>query len=124
MTVCKATKCRKRELCMNYSENYFKYNPTSDWMQLIDWSAYGSAGYGQKEDGTHIINQTYSCGDDSIKYPLFEPIPVKDREKIVEALKYIEGQLEDGYIDLGLHDNDELELIEQAINEFKVNHGI
>lgn len=32
-----------------------------------------------------------------------------------EALKYIESQLEDGYIDLGLHDKYELEIVSEAI---------
>jgi len=32
-----------------------------------------------------------------------------------EAIKYINAQLEDGYIDLGLHDQDELNIIEEAM---------
>ena len=32
-----------------------------------------------------------------------------------EAIKYIESQLEDGYIDLGMHDKDELEIIKEAM---------
>lgn len=33
-----------------------------------------------------------------------------------EAIKYIMAQLEDGYVDLGLHDENELEVIHQAMN--------
>lgn len=32
-----------------------------------------------------------------------------------EAIKYIMGQLEDGYIDLGWHDQDELDVIKEAM---------
>jgi hypothetical protein len=39
------------------------------------------------------------------------------REKEIEALNYITRQLEYGYIDLGSHDEDELEVIEKAINK-------
>lgn len=37
-----------------------------------------------------------------------------------EAIRYIEGQLESGYIDLGFHDKDELEIIKEAINIVKI----
>lgn len=37
----------------------------------------------------------------------------------VEALRYIEAQLEDGYIDLGLHDDNELVIVKEAINLLK-----
>lgn len=33
-----------------------------------------------------------------------------------EAIKYIMAQLEDGYVDLGLHDENEIEVIHQAMN--------
>jgi hypothetical protein len=36
-----------------------------------------------------------------------------------DALKYIEGQLEYGYIDLCMNDQDELEIIKEAINLLK-----
>ena len=36
-----------------------------------------------------------------------------------EAIKYIEGQLENGYVDLGFHEHDELEIIGEAINLLK-----
>lgn len=36
-----------------------------------------------------------------------------------EALDYIEAQLEYGYIDLGAHDECELEIIKEAINTWK-----
>lgn len=36
-----------------------------------------------------------------------------------EAIKYIEAQLEDGYLDLGLHDQDELEIVKEAIKMLK-----
>ena len=38
------------------------------------------------------------------------------KEKMFESFDYILEQLKDGYIDLGFHDNDELEAVEQAIN--------
>lgn len=37
-----------------------------------------------------------------------------------EAIKYIESQLEYGYVDLGLHDRDELEIIKEAVNIVKI----
>ena len=36
-----------------------------------------------------------------------------------DAVEYIEGQLEYGYIDLGFHDQDELEIIREAIDMWK-----
>ena len=36
-----------------------------------------------------------------------------------EAFKYIEGQLENGYIDLSFYDKDELEIVKEAINLLK-----
>lgn len=33
-----------------------------------------------------------------------------------EAIDYINSQLEDGYIDLGLHDQEELTILRQAMN--------
>ena len=36
-----------------------------------------------------------------------------------EAFGYIEGQLDNGYIDLGFHDADELEIIREAIKLLK-----
>lgn len=35
------------------------------------------------------------------------------------ALERIEYQLEDGYIDLGCHDEDEIEVIREVINNYK-----
>ena len=37
-----------------------------------------------------------------------------------EAFKYIESQLEGGYIDLGFHDQDELEIVKEAIQTLKM----
>ena len=37
-----------------------------------------------------------------------------------EAIEYIEGQLTYGYIDLGFHDQDELSIIEEALELLKV----
>jgi hypothetical protein len=37
-----------------------------------------------------------------------------------EAIKYIESQLEDGYLDLGLNEQDELEIIKEAVNIVKI----
>ena len=39
------------------------------------------------------------------------------KEKMFEAFNYILGQLKNGYVDLGCHDEDELEAVEQAINK-------
>lgn len=39
-----------------------------------------------------------------------------DIEKRKEAMKSIEYQLENGYLDLGLNDQDELKLIQLALN--------
>lgn len=36
-----------------------------------------------------------------------------------EAFEYIEGQLKNGYIDLGMHDQYELEIVEEAIKLLK-----
>ena len=36
-----------------------------------------------------------------------------------EAIEYIEAQLESGYIDLGFHDQDELEIIREAMDYWK-----
>lgn len=36
-----------------------------------------------------------------------------------DAFKYIESQLEYGYLDLGFHDQDELEIVKEAINILK-----
>lgn len=44
--------------------------------------------------------------------------------KTIEALKYIDSQLSDGYVDLGLHDETELKIIEYAIKEYKEHHNI
>lgn len=42
------------------------------------------------------------------------------KQRREEAIKYIESQLEDGYVDLGLHDQDELEIIKEAVKILKV----
>ncbi len=36
-----------------------------------------------------------------------------------EAFKYIESQLENGYIDLGINDQDEIEIVKEAIKMLK-----
>lgn len=41
----------------------------------------------------------------------------KDR---TEAFKRIEAQLEGGYVDLGFHDQDELEIVKEAIQTLKM----
>ena len=41
------------------------------------------------------------------------------KERREKAIKYIEVQLEDGYLDLGLHDQDELEIVKEAIKMLK-----
>lgn len=46
-----------------------------------------------------------------------------DRKRTIEALDYIMGQLKYGYIDLDCLDEDELEIVEQSIKEYIVNHG-
>lgn len=42
------------------------------------------------------------------------------KERRNEAFKYIEAQLEDGYLDLGLYEEDELEIVKEAINMLKI----
>ena len=74
MWICEATKCKKKELCLNYTNNYFKYNPTSDWRQIIDWSIYESGSYYMDKYGHPHFNINIHCGDDSIIYPNFVPI--------------------------------------------------
>lgn len=40
-------------------------------------------------------------------------------ETIEEALEYIEGQLDYGYLDLGLYEQIEMEIIQYALKLFK-----
>ena len=47
-----------------------------------------------------------------------------DRKRILECIEMIEKQIKKGYIDLGLFDVAEVEIIDLAIKEFKVNHGL
>lgn len=42
----------------------------------------------------------------------------KQRRK--EAIDYIMSCLEDGYIDLGMHDQDELEIVKEAMNIIQI----
>lgn len=37
-----------------------------------------------------------------------------------EAIKYIESQLEYGYIDLGINEQDELKIVQEAISILKI----
>ena len=37
-----------------------------------------------------------------------------------EAIEHIKAQLEDGYIDLGVHDQDELTIIKEAMDMWKI----
>ena len=43
------------------------------------------------------------------------------------AIEYIKGQLEDGYVDIGCHDVDELEIIKEAMSALEtlelMNHS-
>lgn len=41
-------------------------------------------------------------------------------QKRKEAFEYIEAQLDNGYIDLGFHDQDELEIVKEAIQTLKM----
>ena len=41
-------------------------------------------------------------------------------QRRTDALKYIEAQLNDGYIDLGMNDEDELEIVKEAIQTLKM----
>ena len=47
-----------------------------------------------------------------------------DRKRILDGIKMIENQIEKGYIDLGLFDVAEVEIVDLAIKEFKINHGL
>lgn len=99
MSVCQAKHCKKRHECMKYENNYFKYNQSEYWEQLIDWSTYGCGGMSQDTEGNSYIHYDYTCGDDSITYPLFEQIPIENdytRWKIwldMWNVKYKEMQL-------------------------------
>ncbi len=44
---------------------------------------------------------------------------VMTEQRRVDALRCIETQLDDGYIDLGLNDQDELEVVKEAIRLLK-----
>lgn len=45
-------------------------------------------------------------------------IMTEQRKK--EAIKYIMSSLEDGYLDLGFHDQDELEIVREAMELLKL----
>lgn len=47
-----------------------------------------------------------------------------DRWRIIEGVNTIEKQINNGYIDFGFFENAEIEIIELAIKEFKINHGL
>lgn len=47
-----------------------------------------------------------------------------DRRRIIEVIDTIEKQINKGYIDFGFFDNAEIETIELAIKEFKINHKL
>jgi hypothetical protein len=47
-----------------------------------------------------------------------------DTKRILECVNYVEKQIKGGYISLGLYDVAEVEVVEQAIKEFKSNHGL
>ena len=40
-------------------------------------------------------------------------------ERRAEAFKYIESQLENGYVDLGINEQDEIEIVKEAITILK-----
>ena len=62
--------------------------------------------------------------DDTVA-KIIKKIHEADKDKQREAIEYIEGQLEDGYIDLsGIHEELELEIVKKAIQEYKKNHNI
>ena len=42
-----------------------------------------------------------------------------DNNRRKEVIDYINSQLEDGYIDLGLHDQEELTILRQAMNALR-----
>lgn len=75
--VCEAKNCKKRELCMNYIDNYFECNPNSGSQQVIDWSKHGSCNYSNDKDGNTFKEETYDCGDMSDSYPMFKSIERK-----------------------------------------------
>ena len=41
-----------------------------------------------------------------------------------QALEYVESQLDSGYLDLGMHDDDENEIVKTALEEYRKNHGL
>ncbi len=42
----------------------------------------------------------------------------------LDAIEYIQGQLESGYLDLGFHDGNELDIIKTAMEEFLKTHQL
>ena len=92
MSVCQATRCKRRDECMRYENNYFKYHPKAGWMQLIDWSTYGSAGYSQDLEGNIYMQQDYTCGDNTYlyptPYPLFDNILSSEYNKETDYIKW------------------------------------
>ena len=45
-------------------------------------------------------------------------------ERIIEAIDYIQEQIDDGYVELSRWDVAEMEIIELALKEYKINHGL
>jgi hypothetical protein len=47
-----------------------------------------------------------------------------DNERIIEAIDYIQEQIDGGYVELSRWDVAEIEIIELALKEYKINHGL
>ena len=47
-----------------------------------------------------------------------------DRDRLIDAINRIEFQLDNGYLDIsdGMMDDDEMAVVRDAINEYKLNH--
>ena len=43
-----------------------------------------------------------------------------NEQRRIEAFKYIESQLKNGYIDLGINEQDEIEIVKEAIKTLKM----
>ena len=42
------------------------------------------------------------------------------KERREEAIEFILGQLENGYLDLGMNDQEELEVVKEAVNTLRI----
>ena len=113
-TLCCSLTCEKRFECAKADIN----NEGTHCVE--DYSHFGTGTF--TDNGCEIEHWCGKLGD----YKMFEPIENKlqeveyDKQRRKDAFKYIEAQLESGYLDLGFHDQDELEVVKEALNILKI----